>query len=229
MSIFRWTALLAFCCICTACGGSDDTPAPVLSTEQVAGIWKLKSWTGEAQNPDGTSYTFSDVVYVYVELHEDNTYALYQNVSAVGAVKFTGSYSLEASTIRGFYSTSAGSQASERRGRDFRIPAPFICLGIQRIDSFSEQSGRPLACHVRTQTNNRRYAQRTIAPPCEKAGRRTDSGCAVENAGASLSAQHFRHGRRRFPDVSPGRCFWHHLLPLKSQRLSTKSILKHII
>ena len=107
MSIFRWTALLAFCCICTACGGSDDTPAPVLSTEQVAGIWKLKSWTGEAQNPDGTSYTFSDVVYVYVELHEDNTYALYQNVSAVGAVKFTGSYSLEASTIRGFYSTSA--------------------------------------------------------------------------------------------------------------------------
>lgn len=89
MSIFRWTALLAFCCICTACGGSDDTPAPVLSTEQVAGIWKLKSWTGEAQNPDGTSYTFSDVVYVYVELHEDNTYALYQNVSAVGAVKFT--------------------------------------------------------------------------------------------------------------------------------------------
>ena len=107
--------------------------------------------------------------------------------------------------------------------------APFICLGIQRRDSFSEQSGRPLACHVRTQTNNRRYAQRTIAPPCEKAGRRTDSGCAVENAGASLSAQHFRHGRRRFPDVSPGRCFWHHLLPLKSQRLSTKSILKHII
>ena len=98
MSIFRWTALLAFCCICTACGGSDDTPAPVLSTEQVAGIWKLKSWTGEAQNPDGTSYTFSDVVYVYVELHEDNTYALYQNVSAVDAVKFTGSYSLEAST-----------------------------------------------------------------------------------------------------------------------------------
>ena len=39
------------------------------------------------------------------------TYALYQNVSAVGAVKFTGSYSLEASTIRGFYSTSAGSKA----------------------------------------------------------------------------------------------------------------------
>ena len=113
---------------------------------------------------------------------------------------------------------------SERRGRDFRIPAPFICLGIQRRDSFSEQSGRPLACHVRTQTNNRRYAQRTIAPPCEKAGRRTDSGCAVENAGASLSAQHFRHGRRRFPDVSPGRCFWHHLLPLKSQRLSTKRL-----
>ena len=73
--------------------------------------WKLKSWTGEAQTPDGTSYTFSDVVYVYVELHEDNTYALYQNVSAVGAVKFTGSYSLEASTIRGFYSTSAGSKA----------------------------------------------------------------------------------------------------------------------
>ena len=138
MSIFRWTALLAFCCICTACGGSDDTPAPVLSTEQVAGIWKLKSWTGEAQNPDGTSYTFSDVVYVYVELHEDNTYALYQNVSAVGAVKFTGSYSLEASTIRGFYSTSAGS--------------------IQRGGSFSEQSGRPEACHVRTQTNNRRCA-----------------------------------------------------------------------
>lgn len=87
MSIFRWTALLAFCCICTACGGSDDTPAPVLSTEQVAGIWKLKSWTGEAQNPDGTSYTFSDVVYVYVELHEDNTYALYQNVSAAGDVQ----------------------------------------------------------------------------------------------------------------------------------------------
>ena len=51
------------------------------------------------------------MVYVYVELHEDNTYALYQNVSAVDAVKFTGSYSLEASTIRGFYSTSAGSKA----------------------------------------------------------------------------------------------------------------------
>ena len=84
------------------------------SSRHVHTAWAVPqgfSLPGAAQNPDGTSYTFSDVVYVYVELHEDNTYALYQNVSAVGAVKFTGSYSLEASTIRGFYSTSAGSKA----------------------------------------------------------------------------------------------------------------------
>lgn len=111
MTIFRWTALLALCCICGSCGGDDDTPAPDLSTKEVAGIWKLKSWTGEAQNPDGTNYTFSDVIYVYVALNEDNSYTLYQNVSAVGAVKFSGSYSLNASTIHGFYSTGSGSKA----------------------------------------------------------------------------------------------------------------------
>ena len=35
---------------------------------------------------------------------------------------------------------------------------------------------------------NHRCAKRTTAPHCEKAGRRTGGGCAVENAGASLSA-----------------------------------------
>lgn len=111
MNIFRWTALLVCCCISGACGGSGDTPAPALSAEQVAGVWRLKSWTGEAKNPDGTSYTFTDVIYVYVELRSDNSYTLYQNVSAVGAVKFTGSYTLDDWAIRGFYNTSAGSKA----------------------------------------------------------------------------------------------------------------------
>lgn len=139
-----------------------------------------------------------------------------------GRREIHGSYSLEASTIRGFYSTSAGSKAwsdsyeignlsgsamtwtashaagdvqqfvrvetvppggARRLGRSALrrrtdvgrhlvgdngrfgktgsgLPGsgPFICLGIQRGGSFSEQSGRPEACHVRTQTNNRRCA-----------------------------------------------------------------------
>jgi len=112
MNRFRWTVLLALCCICSACGGSgDDTPSPDLTPERVAGVWRLKSWTGEAQNPDGTSYTFTDVIYVYVTLNADRSYTLYQNVSAVGAVKFTGSYSLSGSSIHGFYSTGSGSKA----------------------------------------------------------------------------------------------------------------------
>lgn len=110
MNIFRRAILPILCCVCGACGGSD-TPAPALSTGQIAGVWQLKSWTGEAQNPDGTAYTFSDVIYVYVALNADNTYALYQNVGAAGAVKLTGSFSLDDATIRGFYSTSAGSRA----------------------------------------------------------------------------------------------------------------------
>lgn len=88
MNILRRAVLLALCGICCACGGSD-TPAPTLNIGQVAGIWQLKSWTGEARNPDGTTYTFSDVIYVYVALNADNTYALYQNVGAAGAVKLT--------------------------------------------------------------------------------------------------------------------------------------------
>ncbi len=111
MKIFRWTILLTLCCICGACGGGDNTTPTDLTAKDVAGIWRLKSWTGEAQNPDGTSYTFTDVIYVYVTLNENNSYALYQNVSAIGAVKFTGSYSLDGTTIHGFYSTSAGSKA----------------------------------------------------------------------------------------------------------------------
>lgn len=103
--------LLALCSICGACGGGDDTPAENLTPKDVAGIWKLQSWTGEARNPDGTSYTFSDVIYVYVVLDEAGSYALYQNVSAIGAAKFAGSYSLDGSTIRGFYSTGTGSKA----------------------------------------------------------------------------------------------------------------------
>lgn len=110
MNILRRAVLLALCGICCACGGSD-TPAPTLNIGQVAGIWQLKSWTGEARNPDGTTYTFSDVIYVYVALNADNTYALYQNVGAAGAVKLTGSFSLDDATIRGFYSTGTDSKA----------------------------------------------------------------------------------------------------------------------
>lgn len=110
MNIFRRAVLPLLCILCSACGGGD-APAPALSTDRLAGVWQLKSWTGEAQNPDGTTYTFSDVIYVYVALNADNTYVLYQNVGAAGAVKLTGSFSLDDSTIRGFYSTNAGSKA----------------------------------------------------------------------------------------------------------------------
>lgn len=110
MNIFRRAILPILCAVCCSCGGSD-APAPTLNADQIAGAWRLKSWTGEAQNPDGTTYTFSDVIYVYVVLNADNTYALYQNVGAAGAARLTGTFSLDDFTIRGFYSMSTGSKA----------------------------------------------------------------------------------------------------------------------
>uniref|UniRef100_UPI003FD8C71F hypothetical protein n=1 Tax=Alistipes putredinis TaxID=28117 RepID=UPI003FD8C71F len=59
----------------------------------------------------------------------------------------------------------------------------------------------------------------------KKVGRRTDSGCAVENAGASLSAQHFRHGRRRFPDIFAWRML---LAPPFAPKITTAIYKKYI-
>lgn len=62
-------------------------------------------------------------------------------------------------------------------------------------------------------------------PPCQKSGRRTGCGCAVENAGASLSAQHFRHGRRRFPDIFAWRML---LAPPFAPKITTAIYQKYI-
>lgn len=108
MKRFRWILLLTACWLCGACGSGSDTKDNGLTVGQLSGTWRLKSWTGEAQNPDGTSYTFSDVVYVYMELGEDNTFTLYQNVSTAGAAKFSGTYSLNDTAVSGYYLSGSG-------------------------------------------------------------------------------------------------------------------------
>lgn len=110
MKIFQWTAiLLCASVLCWSCNKGENTEVPAVTNEDVNGVWQLKSWTGEANNPDGTSYTFDDVVYVYVVLEANQTFELYQNISAIGAAKLSGSYSLDGSTIHGSYKTATGS------------------------------------------------------------------------------------------------------------------------
>ena len=62
----------------------------------------------------------------------------------------------------------------------------------------------------------KREEERTAAAPLKMRARVCPYSILGTAVGGSLT-------------FSPGGCFWHHLLPLKSQRLSTKSILKHII
>ena len=109
MKIFRWTTLLLFVLVLCGSCKKKETEAPALTYNDINGTWQLKSWTGEANNPDGTSYTFTDIIYVYVVLNADQTFELYQNISAIGAAKLSGSYSLDGSTIHGSYKTATGS------------------------------------------------------------------------------------------------------------------------
>ena len=108
MKIFRWTTLLLFVLVLCGSCKKKETEAPALTYNDINGTWQLKSWTGEANNPDGTSYTFNDIIYVYVVLNADQTFELYQNVSALGAAKLTGSFTLDGSTIHGSYKTATG-------------------------------------------------------------------------------------------------------------------------
>jgi hypothetical protein len=105
-----WMLLMGVCSLFVACGSGDSEDK--LTIERLEGVWKLQSWTGEAQNPDGTSYTFSDLVYVYVVLNADNTFTLYQNIGYAGAVKLTGSCQLTSSEISGYYHTGVAGMTS---------------------------------------------------------------------------------------------------------------------
>ena len=75
-------------------------------------------------------------------------------------------------------------------------------------------AGRRSAMYGRKQIISvARSAQQT--PHCEKTGRRTGGGCAVENAGASLPSSVLGASGGRSPSFSPGGHFWCHLLVSK--------------
>lgn len=103
MKNIRWVALAIVLLLGWSCGSKDKNEEPALTYDDIVGTWQVKSWTGQANNPDGTSYTFSDVVYIYVVLKSDQSFELYQNISSIGPAKFTGQYTFSASTIHGSY------------------------------------------------------------------------------------------------------------------------------
>lgn len=94
-----FVAILALCTF-AACepnngnnggGGVDnlwsDSGSPV-------GEWVLTKWNGSDELPFG----------VYMRLNEDNTFDLYQHTSNVLWVHYTGTYSLNGTTLSGVYS-----------------------------------------------------------------------------------------------------------------------------
>lgn len=94
-----FVAILALCAF-IACepnnnnnggGGVDDiwgdTGSPV-------GEWTLTEWNSSRDLPFG----------VYISLNEDNTFDLYQHTSDVLWVHYTGTYTLNGSTLSGVYS-----------------------------------------------------------------------------------------------------------------------------
>ena len=94
-----FVAILALCTF-AACepnngnnGGGEvdnlwsDSGSPV-------GEWVLTKWNGSDELPFG----------VYMRLNEDNTFDLYQHTSNVLWVHYTGTYSLNGTTLSGIYS-----------------------------------------------------------------------------------------------------------------------------
>ena len=94
-----FVAILALCTF-AACepnngnnGGGEvdnlwsDSGSPV-------GEWVLTKWNGSDELPFG----------VYMRLNEDNTFDLYQHTSNVLWVHYTGTYSLNGTTLSGVYS-----------------------------------------------------------------------------------------------------------------------------
>ena len=114
---------------------------------------------------------------------------------------------------------------SERRGRGLSGSGPVRLLRHTNGEALSQNNRAGLWPAMCGRKRIIVVTRSTIAPPCEKAGRRTDSGCTVENAGASLSAQHFRHSRRRFPDVFAWRML---LAPPFALKITTAIYKKYI-
>ena len=109
-----FVAILALCAF-AACepnngnnggGGVDDiwgdNGSPI-------GEWVLTEWNNSKDLPFG----------IYLQLNEDNTFDLYQHTSNVLWVHYTGTYSLNGTTLSGVYSDgeSWGYRRRRRRAR----------------------------------------------------------------------------------------------------------------
>ena len=94
-----FVAILALCAF-AACepnsgnnggGGVDDVWS---DNGSPVGEWVLTEWNSSKDLPFG----------VYLQLNEDNTFDLYQHTSSVLWVHYTGTYSLNGTTLSGVYS-----------------------------------------------------------------------------------------------------------------------------
>ena len=94
-----FVAILALCTF-AACepnsgnnggGGVDDVWS---DNGSPVGEWVLTEWNSSKDLPFG----------VYLQLNEDNTFDLYQHTSSVLWVHYTGTYSLNGTTLSGVYS-----------------------------------------------------------------------------------------------------------------------------
>lgn len=94
-----FVAILALCTF-AACepnngnnggGGVDNLWS---DSGSLVGEWVLTKWNGSDELPFG----------VYMRLNEDNTFDLYQHTSNVLWVHYTGTYSLNGTTLSGVYS-----------------------------------------------------------------------------------------------------------------------------
>ena len=108
------------------------------------------------------------------------------------------------------------SLSGHKRLRCFALPLRALAPmpSLHPLFSQSIRAGRRSAMYGRKQIISvARSAQQT--PHCEKTGRRTGGGCAVENAGASLPSSVLGASGGRSPSFSPGGHFWCHLLVSK--------------
>ena len=94
-----FVAIVVLCTI-VACnpnsgsGNGGQTNSTWSDTGSLVGEWALTEWNGSKELPMG----------VYLRLNEDNTFDLYQHTSNVLWVHYTGTYSLNGTTLSGVYS-----------------------------------------------------------------------------------------------------------------------------
>lgn len=75
-------------------GGNDDPTSEWSDNGSPIGEWVLTEWNGSKELPFG----------VYIRFNEDNTFDLYQHTYTVLWVHYTGTFSLNGSTLNGVYS-----------------------------------------------------------------------------------------------------------------------------